>query len=50
MDDCGIANTNDPDVRVLWERAGKSVCLVLDVAPDPEPHVSWELPATARPS
>jgi hypothetical protein len=48
MDDCGIADTNDPRVRILWERDGKTVRFALDVAPEPEPRLSLELPPTAH--
>lgn len=41
--DCGIAETNDPSVRVLWERDGATVRLHL-VHDKPQPTTVWTLP------
>lgn len=37
MDDYGVADTNDPEVRILWERHGRTVTLVLAKVPDLKP-------------
>ncbi|MEV6854666.1 hypothetical protein AB0M89_12765 [Streptomyces microflavus] len=47
MNDFGISETNDPRVRVLWEREGKTVRLGLAVDPPPRTLVA-SLPPTAR--
>lgn len=48
MTDCGISETNDPRVRVLWEREAKRVRLHLVVEPEPAPQLSTALPPPAR--
>jgi hypothetical protein len=35
MDDCGIADTNRPEVKLLWERDAAEVRLALAVEPEP---------------
>lgn len=47
MNDFGISETNDPRVRMVWEREGKTVRLGLAVDQPPRtPDVS--LPPTVR--
>lgn len=36
MDDYGIADTNDPSVRILWEQHGRTVVVIPVRAPEPE--------------
>ncbi|GGS42073.1 hypothetical protein GCM10010221_46220 [Streptomyces parvus] len=48
MNDCGISETNNPRVRVLWEREGKTVTLHLAVEPVPAPQIATTLPPTPR--
>lgn len=43
-DDHGITDTNDPTIRVLWERHGATVSLTL-VHADLPPVRPWVLPA-----
>ncbi|MFJ7525095.1 hypothetical protein ACIQ1S_09230 [Streptomyces griseus] len=45
MTDFGITETNDPHVRVLWEREGETVRLGLEVDPLPRTPVA-SLPPT----
>ncbi|MFD3740431.1 hypothetical protein [Streptomyces sp. NPDC058629] len=47
MTDCGISETNDPRVRVCWQREGKTVRLGLEVDPPPRTPVA-SLPPTTR--
>ncbi|WP_405479779.1 hypothetical protein [Streptomyces anulatus] len=48
MTDCGISETNDPRVRVLWEREAEVVTLRLAVDPTPAPQVAVTLPPPPR--
>ncbi|WP_158715754.1 MULTISPECIES: hypothetical protein [Streptomyces] len=48
MNDCGISETNDPRVRVLWEREAKTVTLHLVVEPTPAPRIATTLPNSPR--
>ncbi|CAM5265698.1 hypothetical protein [Streptomyces badius] len=48
MTDCGISETNDPRVRVLWERDAKTVALHLILEPTPAPQVAMTLPPPPR--
>lgn len=49
MDECGVTETNDPAVRVVWEREGREVRLALNVDPRPESPLSFDLPPMADP-
>lgn len=46
-DDCGVTDTNDPRVCVLWGRQAATVRLVFAVEPE-EQRGHSELPPTAR--
>ncbi|MET8378091.1 hypothetical protein [Streptomyces microflavus] len=48
MTDRGISETNDPRVRVLWEREAATVRLHLVVDPTPAPQVVTTLPLSPR--
>ena len=44
MDDCGISDTNDPRMRILWERDGNTVRVAVAVEPEPAPGLVAALP------
>lgn len=49
MDDRGISETNDPRVRILWERDGKTVQVAVAVEPHPAPRLAVALPLGCGP-
>ncbi|MCX4886061.1 hypothetical protein [Streptomyces sp. NBC_00847] len=48
-DDLGIADTDAPNVHILWERTGRVVLLALQVDGEPTPRFAFDVPSSSTP-